>query len=437
MPCSRGWCYRRCLRCACRLVNRNTPRRTWCARHWSIRWRVSPPIRLPRDSTSCGRRWPPGSPADSACRRLIPATQVLPVSGTREALFAFAQAVIDPSRRSPVVVSPNPFYQIYEGAALLAGAEPAFLNQTARTAFAPDLESLTPDAVEPHAAGLRLLAGEPHGARAGSSMAGGRCSRTSRPPWLRHRIRRVLFGDLSGRSRAADWSALEAAARSGATRSEPGRLHEPVETIERSGAAVGRDGRRCGAAEAIPAVSHLSRVRDEPPRPAREHRGVAATNRTCATIERNTAPSSTPSCRCSTAVLDVHRPDAGFYLWAGVPGARRGVCARAVRATHVTVLPGHTSGVTRTAIIRERPRPHRPGARNRRLRRGRATRRGLLPSSLKDHMPTRSNPDRRGVRSRATSSHHVEPARRRPRSRHRRAERRRPPRRREKSTARG
>ncbi len=77
--------------------------------------------------------------------RLDPATQVLPVSGTREALFAFAQAVIDPSRRSPVVVSPNPFYQIYEGAALLAGAEPAFLNQTARNAFALDLESLTPD----------------------------------------------------------------------------------------------------------------------------------------------------------------------------------------------------------------------------------------------------------------------------------------------------
>ena len=55
-------------------------------------------------------------------------TQVLPVNGSREALFAFAQAVIDRSQADPVVVCPNPFYQIYEGAALLAGAAPAFLN---------------------------------------------------------------------------------------------------------------------------------------------------------------------------------------------------------------------------------------------------------------------------------------------------------------------
>ena len=62
---------------------------------------------------------------------LDPQTQVLPVNGTREALFAFGQAVIDPSRAQPAVVCPNPFYQIYEGAAMLAGAEPLFLNQTA------------------------------------------------------------------------------------------------------------------------------------------------------------------------------------------------------------------------------------------------------------------------------------------------------------------
>lgn len=55
-------------------------------------------------------------------------TQVLPVNGSREALFAFAQAVIDRSRSNPAVVCPNPFYQIYEGAALLGGATPYFLN---------------------------------------------------------------------------------------------------------------------------------------------------------------------------------------------------------------------------------------------------------------------------------------------------------------------
>ena len=63
---------------------------------------------------------------------LDPATQVLPVNGTREALFAFAQTVIDSSAGNARVVSPNPFYQIYEGAALLAGATPVFLNQGRR-----------------------------------------------------------------------------------------------------------------------------------------------------------------------------------------------------------------------------------------------------------------------------------------------------------------
>ena len=65
-------------------------------------------------------------------RYLLPAldaaTQVLPVNGSREALFAFAQTVIDPAGGAARVACPNPFYQIYEGAALLAGAQPAYLN---------------------------------------------------------------------------------------------------------------------------------------------------------------------------------------------------------------------------------------------------------------------------------------------------------------------
>jgi len=64
--------------------------------------------------------------------------QVLPVNGTREALFAFAQTVIDDSKQGAVVVMPNPFYQIYEGAALLSGATPAFINLTPETGFALD-----------------------------------------------------------------------------------------------------------------------------------------------------------------------------------------------------------------------------------------------------------------------------------------------------------
>lgn len=73
------------------------------------------------------------------------ATQILPVNGSREALFAFSQAVIDPSRGKPVLISPNPFYQIYEGAALLAGAEPYFLNTLPGNGLVMDFDSVPED----------------------------------------------------------------------------------------------------------------------------------------------------------------------------------------------------------------------------------------------------------------------------------------------------
>ncbi|MBE0439065.1 MAG: succinyldiaminopimelate transaminase [Gammaproteobacteria bacterium] len=73
------------------------------------------------------------------------ASQILPVNGSREALFAFAQAVIDRNKIDPVVVMPNPFYQIYEGAAILAGAQPHFLNCDASNNFIPDFASVSPD----------------------------------------------------------------------------------------------------------------------------------------------------------------------------------------------------------------------------------------------------------------------------------------------------
>lgn len=90
--------------------------------------------------------------ADWICKRFSIAkedmdigSQVLPVSGTREALFSFSQVVID-SAKKPIVIMPNPFYQIYEGAAILAGAEPYFLNTTEETDYLPDFDSV-PDQI--------------------------------------------------------------------------------------------------------------------------------------------------------------------------------------------------------------------------------------------------------------------------------------------------
>ncbi len=67
-----------------------------------------------------------------------PLTQVIPVTGSREALFAFAQAIVDRARPDPIVVCPNPFYQIYEGAALLAGATPRYLNSMPQRGYTFD-----------------------------------------------------------------------------------------------------------------------------------------------------------------------------------------------------------------------------------------------------------------------------------------------------------
>ena len=78
---------------------------------------------------------------DLAPSAIDPATMILPVNGTREGLFSFVQAVVDPAA-GKCVLMPNPFYQIYEGAALLAGAEPIYLPTLEDNGYLPDLESV-------------------------------------------------------------------------------------------------------------------------------------------------------------------------------------------------------------------------------------------------------------------------------------------------------
>jgi N-succinyldiaminopimelate aminotransferase len=95
---------------------------------------------------------------------LDPASQILPVNGSREALFALAQTVVDPAQKDALVMCPNPFYQIYEGAAYLAGAQPYFVNSDPGRNFAPDYRSV-PDDVWPRVKLLYLCSpGNPTGA---------------------------------------------------------------------------------------------------------------------------------------------------------------------------------------------------------------------------------------------------------------------------------
>ena len=115
--------------------------------------------------------------ADWLCRRFaLPAeavdaeTQVLPVNGTREALFSLVQAVADPCVQ-PVIIMPNPFYQIYEGAALLAGAEPYYLNTVAENGYLPDFDSVPDDIWRRCQLLFILLSGQSHRHGAGSNRA--------------------------------------------------------------------------------------------------------------------------------------------------------------------------------------------------------------------------------------------------------------------------
>ncbi|MFV2032272.1 MAG: succinyldiaminopimelate transaminase [Gammaproteobacteria bacterium] len=86
------------------------------------------------------------------CRRfqvapgdLDPERNILPVTGTREALFAIAQCIVDRSASNPLVMMPNPFYQIYEGATILAGAQPYYLNCIETNDLLPDLDEVKPE----------------------------------------------------------------------------------------------------------------------------------------------------------------------------------------------------------------------------------------------------------------------------------------------------
>ena len=89
----------------------------------------------------------------------MPNTQMLPVNGSREALFAFAQTVIDPTRKA-VVVCPNPFYQIYEGAALLAGAAAVLRAHRPGAELRRGLGQRARRGLAAHAIALRVLAGQ-------------------------------------------------------------------------------------------------------------------------------------------------------------------------------------------------------------------------------------------------------------------------------------
>ena len=269
------------------------------------------------------------------------ATQVLPVNGSREALFAFAQTIIDPGRAGATVVCPNPFYQIYEGAALLAGATPHYAPVDAARNFAVDWDSV-PESVWQTTQLLFVCSpGNPTGAvmplaeweklfalsdRHGFVIASDEC------------YSEIYFRDeppLGG---------LEAAARLG--RGDFHNLLAFTSLSKRSNVPGLRSGFVAGDAALVKAFLLYRTYHGSAMGPAVQAASLAAWSDE-AHVQENRALYRRKFAQVTpllAQVMDVQLPDAGFYLWAGVPdalGLSDTAFAQALLAQYnVTVLPG-------------------------------------------------------------------------------------------------
>ena len=272
---------------------------------------------------------------------LDPATQVLPVNGSREALFAFAQTVIDPTKDRPVVVCPNPFYQIYEGAALLAGAEPFYAPSDPARNFAVDWDSVPADVWARTQLVFVCSPGNPTGAvmplsgweklfalsdRYGFTIASDEC------------YSEIYFRDeppLGG---------LEAAARLG--RADFPRLVAFTSLSKRSNVPGLRSGFVMGNAALLKAFALYRTYHGSAMSPVVQTASILAWGDEQHVVDnraqyRAKFAEVTP---ILAKVLDVQLPDASFYLWARVPdalGLSDTAFARELLALYnVTVLPG-------------------------------------------------------------------------------------------------
>lgn len=269
------------------------------------------------------------------------ATQVLPTLGSREALFALAQTVIDPTRAQPTVVCPNPFYQIYEGAALLAGAEPHYVPSDAARNFAPRWDQV-PEAVWQRTQLAYVCSpGNPTGAvmpldewrmlfelseRHGFVIASDEC------------YSEIYFDDA-----APPLGGLQAAMQLGR---DWRNLVMLTSLSKRSSVPGLRSGFVAGDAQLLKSfllyrTYHGSAMGGAVQAASAAAWGDEAHVRENRRLYRDKFAQVMPILQ---PVMDVRLPDASFYLWAGVPPAFGGddaAFARALYAAcHVTVLPG-------------------------------------------------------------------------------------------------
>lgn len=264
-------------------------------------------------------------------------TQVLPVNGSREALFSFAQGVIDRSQKSPAVVCPNPFYQIYEGAAFLAGATPYFLNTLPGDHFKLNFAQLAEEVWQRTQLIYVCTPGNPSGSvmdlgewetlfemsdRYGFVIASDEC------------YSEIYFGDNK------PLGALQASQLLG--RSDYKNLVMFSSLSKRSNVPGMRSGFVAGDAKVIAKFALYRTYHGSAMNPAIQAATIAAWNDEAHVIEnrRLYAEKFAQVLAILKPVLPVVMPDAGFYLWLRTPISDTDFAQRLYRDYHVTVLPG-------------------------------------------------------------------------------------------------
>ena len=266
-----------------------------------------------------------------------PARHVIPVNGTREALFAFAQAVIDRGER-PLVLMPNPFYQIYEGAALLAGAEPYFLNTTAETGYLPDLESVPEDVWRRCQLIYLCSPGNPTGAVAGQTMLQALIEKAERHDFII--ASDECYSELYPDEAHPPIGLLQAAADMGNT--EYRRCVVFHSLSKRSNLPGLRSGFVAGDAGVLERFLLYRTYHGCAMPPASQHASLRAWNDE-GHVEANRdlyRAKFGAVLEILAPVLEVSRPDAGFYLWPQTPINEEDFARRLFAEQHVTVLPG-------------------------------------------------------------------------------------------------
>jgi N-succinyldiaminopimelate aminotransferase len=268
-----------------------------------------------------------------------PETNVLPVNGTREALFAFAQVVIDRTTTpSPLVISPNPFYQIYEGAALLAGADPHYLACNKENHFIPDFDSVTEQSWQRCQLLYLCSPGNPTGAV------------VDIPTWKKL----IALADQHDFIIASDECYSELYFDED---------HPPVGLLQAC-AQMGRDNyERCVAFHSLSKRSNLPGLRSGFVAGDAKiisqfllyrtyHGSAMALHHQFASIAAWSDESHVKENRSRyrekfdavlntlDGVLEVGRPEAGFYLWAKTPINDTEFAKRLFEAQNITVLPG-------------------------------------------------------------------------------------------------